>query len=706
MPNSAQVTAAEISRLAGVTRATVSNWRRRHPDFPSPVGGTEASPAYDLTAVREWLAARGQLPESSPADELATALRSTPADALRLLPLVLATAALDRAEVAELTNLSDDQLAKQAQKLARGVAGDLPSAGEVGYRAAEAELLRTLLICVRDEGAVKAADILAQGEPDEVSASGAYETPPQLAALMADLLGAADDSYPGSVFDPACGAGNLLLAAAERGAQELYGQDMVPTQAAQAAVRLGVLAPTAKRQVAPGDSIREDAFPALLVEAALCTPPYGDRDWGHEELAYDPRWIYGLPPRSEPELAWIQHCLAHLTPGGTAVLLLPPATAERNSGRRIRAELIRRGAVRAVMALPPGVAAPLHIGLHLWLLQRPHEAATPPRHLLFVDASGVQPERATYRGSRRPALDWPAIQEMVTGAWRKYSSDPDGFESFPGTARAVPLLELLDESVDLTPVRHTRVIPAAAQPDEEAKRVEDLRDRLKRANTQVVTIAGATATTSAGDAPRQWRSATVADLLRGGALTLLRSRPLRGSLGQAAAEPGEEIAGEAVLTARDVATRRTASGVADETYSGEEVRIETGDVILSETLHNKSGAARVATENDAGKLLGRTLFLLRPDPARLDPWFLAGFLSADENVNAASVGTSIVRVDARRLRVPLLPLAEQQRYGRAFRELYALRSAADEAQRLAEEAATALATGLTSGALLPPESTD
>ena len=329
MPNSAQVTAAEISRLAGVTRATVSNWRRRHPDFPSPVGGTEASPAYDLTAVREWLAARGQLPESSPADELATALRSTPADALRLLPLVLATAALDRAEVAELTNLSDDQLAKQAQKLARGVAGDLPSAGEVGYRAAEAELLRALLICVRDEGAVKAADILAQGEPDEVSASGAYETPPQLAALIADLLGAADDSYPGSVFDPACGAGNLLLAAAERGAQELYGQDMVPTQAVQAAVRLAVLAPTAKRQVAPGDSIREDAFPALLAEAALCTPPYGDRDWGHEELAYDPRWIYGLPPRSEPELAWIQHCLAHLTPGGTAVLLLPPATAER-----------------------------------------------------------------------------------------------------------------------------------------------------------------------------------------------------------------------------------------------------------------------------------------------------------------------------------------------------------------------------------------
>ena len=49
---SAHVTAAEISRIAGVTRATVSNWRRRHDDFPAPAGGTDSSPLYDLEAVR------------------------------------------------------------------------------------------------------------------------------------------------------------------------------------------------------------------------------------------------------------------------------------------------------------------------------------------------------------------------------------------------------------------------------------------------------------------------------------------------------------------------------------------------------------------------------------------------------------------------------------------------------------------------------
>jgi hypothetical protein len=111
----------------------------------------------------------------------------------------------------------------------------------------------------------------------------------------------------------------------------------------------------------------------------------------------------------------------------------------------------------------------------------------------------------------------------------------------------------------------------------------------------------------------------------------------------------------------------------------------------------------VADARDAGQLLGRHLFLLRPDPERLDPWFLAGFLAAEDNINAAATGTSVVRVDVRRLRVPLLPLDEQRRYGKAFRQLHALRVAADIASRLVEETARTLGSGLTGGALLPPD---
>src|SRR4051812_42983575 len=48
------VSAAEVARLAGVTRAAVSNWRRRHADFPEPVGaGRNAQ--FSLADITAWL---------------------------------------------------------------------------------------------------------------------------------------------------------------------------------------------------------------------------------------------------------------------------------------------------------------------------------------------------------------------------------------------------------------------------------------------------------------------------------------------------------------------------------------------------------------------------------------------------------------------------------------------------------------------------
>jgi hypothetical protein len=46
--------------------------------------------------------------------------------------------------------------------------------------------------------------------------TGAYPTPPPLAELMADPLSGPDGGYPAGVFDPACGGGRLLVAAARR----------------------------------------------------------------------------------------------------------------------------------------------------------------------------------------------------------------------------------------------------------------------------------------------------------------------------------------------------------------------------------------------------------------------------------------------------------------------------------------------------------
>ncbi|MEW2268064.1 hypothetical protein ACGF5T_30425 [Streptomyces sp. NPDC047853] len=52
---------AGIGRIAGVGRATVANWRRLHPDFPAPAGGTATHPEFDRSAAVVWLLGHGKL---------------------------------------------------------------------------------------------------------------------------------------------------------------------------------------------------------------------------------------------------------------------------------------------------------------------------------------------------------------------------------------------------------------------------------------------------------------------------------------------------------------------------------------------------------------------------------------------------------------------------------------------------------------------
>ncbi|MGW3263977.1 N-6 DNA methylase [Streptomyces sp. NPDC001056] len=713
----AQVTAAEISRIAGVTRATVSNWRRRHDDFPVPSGGTDSSPLYDLEAVRSWLASRGHTSAASPAEELRTTLRlhthdggGTPED---LLLLVLAAAGRSPEDLTAAVRLPDADLAARARLDAAAAADAVPATQPAArFEPADAPVLRALYACVRDEGGQAALAVLAERELEDSAASGAYQTPPPLAGLLARLI----PGTPARVLDPACGSGTLLAAAARRGASELYGQDTLPVQARRSAVSLTLTAPEATVTVRAADSLRADAFPGLLADAVLSNPPFGDRDWGHDELAYDPRWAYGVPPRAEPELAWVQHALSHLTPGGHAALLLPPATAGRASGRRVRAELVRSGALRAVIALPPGASVPLHIGLHIWLLQRPEPGGPERKSVLFVDTTTATPATAagpggtavparTRGGSRSAALDWDGLTARALNAWRAFTERPDTFEGEPGVARAVGVVDLLDDVVDLTPPRLVRASRAEVDPAKLSAEVDAARRSLVEAAKSLGRTAGQEGWSAAGVTARPWRTATASDLTRGGALTLLRNLPDSVRTRAQAASGGTGGGGmpetRPVLTSSDIATGSGPSGDPMGLYDDTAPVIAVGDVLVRAVAGTDGPMARVADEADAGALLGPHVHLFRPDPARLDPWFLAGFLGAEENIVGASTGSTVLTVNPGRLRVPLLPLEEQRQYGKAFRHVHELRAEARRATRLAEETARLLASGLTGGQLLP-----
>ncbi|MCL3993931.1 N-6 DNA methylase [Streptomyces lavenduligriseus] len=489
-------------------------------------------------------------------------------------------------------------------------------------------------------------------------------TPAELAGLMADLAGPAR-----TVLDPACGTGALLRAVDPRPGQELYAQDSAPELAALSALRLA-LHSRATVRAAVGDTLRADAHPGLQADAVLCHPPFNERNWGHDELAYDPRWEYGFPARTESELAWVQHALARLTDGGTAVLLMPPAAASRRSGRRIRADLLRRGALRAVVALPVGAAPPYNIPLHLWVLRRPDRTPAAPE-VLLVDTG-------RFAGETRGGPDWEAVREAVLDAWRAFAREGRLAER-PGLARSVPVIELLDDDVDLAPARH---LPPAAVADG-AEQLTRVRERLR----ETLRLTADLTPPPADPAPAaRWTLTTVGELARGGALVMRT-----GGNGGHARVP--------VLTDHDVLAGTAPSGALPESEE-EAVLTEPGDVVVP--VLGGGAVARVIDGATGGAALGRNLVLLRPDRTALDPWFLAGFLRGTaNNRQASSYASTATRLDVRRLHLPRLPLEEQRRYGARFRALDEFERALRHASRLGEQLVRGMYDGLTDGTVAP-----
>lgn len=650
MPDTAPlVTAAEISRLAGVTRATVSNWRRRHAGFPSPAGGSEARPVFDLAEVQRWLREHGVESAESPLQELRTVLRAQVAP--QEIPALLAALGPDSATDAD-----------------------------------ESAVMRTVRAAVADAGLRPTVEALAERGLEESPTTGVYVTPDDVADLMAGIA-RATGVVVDTVLDPACGSGALLAAAARAGARECFGQDILPVQAQRTALNLVLDRPDVSVDARVGDSLLADAFPDLEVSAVLSNPPYLQRDWGADELALDPRWTYGVPPRGESELAWVQHALAHLRPGGVAVLLLPPGVAFRGPGRRIRGELLRRGALRAVIGLPAGVAPPRQLGLQLWVLRNPAPGAAGAGDVLFVDTTRLAP--AADPGARSVS---PEVSEAILTAWRAFESSDSSAPS--DVAAVVRVMDVLDEDVDLTPGRY---VSAAVDADRTADAVAGEARALRVAVDDLCDTFEDLPGFRGVEEPN-WRTATVADLAKGGALEIHLPRPHRDEDSSTV----DQYADRAVLTTRDLLAGTGPSGTAETDRPGVAVLIEPGDIVmpLLRGTRDEHPGTRVAGSDEAGALLGANVFLLRPTPGRLDPWFLAGFTASPENT-AATLGATTIRVVPNRLRVPLLPLEQQQHYGAMFRRLHRLRTAARRADRSAARLTGLIRTGLTAGALEP-----
>ncbi|MCD2463769.1 SAM-dependent methyltransferase [Streptomyces sp. MBT42] len=452
----ALVTGAEIARLAGVTRAAVSNWRRRYEDFPAPAGGAANSPLFALVEVQTWLDRQRKGQEISPEVELWQALRAVYGEQL----------------VAG--------LAEVAAALVGEPSSDLPD-----------ELVGHVARLAGSEDPVDLVNGLTERFMESARRAGSDQVTPE--RIVRAVRHFAPELLPtATVFDPACGTGVLLLAVAPGVDAYCCGQEVEPESARFAQLRADVLG-RGHVTVIAGDSLRADAWPGLKADLVVCDPPAGVTEWGRDELLLDSRWELGTPSKAEGELAWLQHSYAHTGPAGHVLMVMPASVAYRKAGRRIRSELVRRGILRQVVALPPGTATSHSLPVHVWCLQRPE-------------------------GSAKAETNYTVRMVDLTG-----NSPDDVLDPRPDQVADVPVIELLDDTVDLTPGTHLRS-RHRDYPGEYSSLRQQMQKRIRRLVALLPELAE-------GDGPGSLDAVTtsVADLARAGLVDYVESDPVSAS---------------------------------------------------------------------------------------------------------------------------------------------------------------------------------
>lgn len=219
----------------------------------------------------------------------------------------------------------------------------------------------------RDAAAAAFDDLLTKVVEGQGKFGGEYTTPPPVANLMVDLV----DPKPGDrVYDPCFGVGGLLVEAARRlrkavateGPRRwgdvrnngIFGVEISGSPFVIGLCRV-VLAGIDKPGLELGDALERPLPRNRAVEGFDCilaAPPWGGR-------LSDARARQYPVPTGGVENLFLQHVMAHLRPGGRAVIALPDGTLFRTGpDRQVRKALLDEYRVDAIIALPAGAFAP------------------------------------------------------------------------------------------------------------------------------------------------------------------------------------------------------------------------------------------------------------------------------------------------------------------------------------------------------------
>lgn len=295
----------------------------------------------------------------------------------------------------------------------------------------------------------------------EGKGGGEFYTPRSVVRTLVEML----EPYSGRIYDPCCGSGGMFVQSEnfvrEHGGRigdiAVYGQESNYVTWRLAKMNLAVRGIDSDIRWNNEGSFHKDELRDLKADFILANPPFNISDWGGERLRDDVRWKYGVPPVSNANFAWLQHIVHHLSPNGTAgVVLANGSMTSTQSGEDvIRREMVEQDVVDCMVALPGQLFYSTQIPACLWFLARNKNPGKGLRDrrgsVLFIDARkmGVLVDR-----TRRELTD-EEVQKIAETyhAWRG-EQDAGEYADVAGFCKSASMEDIRKQDHVLTPGRY------------------------------------------------------------------------------------------------------------------------------------------------------------------------------------------------------------------------------------------------------------
>jgi type I restriction enzyme M protein len=316
---------------------------------------------------------------------------------------------------------------------------------------------------------------------------GEFFTPPSVVKVLVEVL----EPSRGRVYDPCCGSGGMFVQT-EKFIHEhdgdpkdisIFGQESVEETWRMAKMNLAIHGIDNKGLGSRwGDTFARDQHGELRMDYVLANPPFNVKDWTRS--TEDPRWVYGVPPATNANYAWIQHILYKLAPRGQAGVVMANGSmsSQSNGEGDIRARIVEADLVSCMVALPTQLFRSTGIPVCLWFFAKDKTAGARGAvdrsgQVLFIDARelGYLVDRA------ERTLTHDEIMRIgdTFHAWRgSPSAVATGltYEDVPGFCRSATLAEVKEADYALTPGRYV----GAAEVADDGEPIEEKVARLRK----------------------------------------------------------------------------------------------------------------------------------------------------------------------------------------------------------------------------------